>query len=42
VTIPARAFDGAALRTGDRIRFRADGPGRVLIERIEASPGILA
>jgi hypothetical protein len=35
VTIPLRPFDEAALSIGDRMRVRADGPGRLILERIE-------
>jgi len=35
-TIPRRPCERAGLRAGDRLRVRADGPGRVLLERIEA------
>ncbi len=38
ITIPLRAFDGAQLALGDRLRASADGPGRVILERIEPSP----
>jgi PD-(D/E)XK endonuclease len=34
-TIPKRPCDEAGLRPGDRLRVRADGPGRILLERIE-------
>ena len=39
--IPMRPFDEAGLSIGDRMRVRADGPGRVILERIEL-PGRLA
>jgi hypothetical protein len=35
MTLPVRPFDEAGLNMGDRIRFRADGPGRIVLERIE-------
>jgi hypothetical protein len=35
MTVPHRPFAEAGLAIGDRIRFRADGPGRVILERIE-------
>jgi bifunctional DNA-binding transcriptional regulator/antitoxin component of YhaV-PrlF toxin-antitoxin module len=35
VTIPVAALRGSGLRAGDRVTVRADGPGRVLIEREE-------
>jgi PD-(D/E)XK endonuclease len=38
ITIPLRPFDEAGLSIGDRMRVRADGPGRLILERIEA-PG---
>jgi hypothetical protein len=34
-TIPLRPCDEAGLAPGDRLRVSADGPGRVLLERIE-------
>jgi hypothetical protein len=34
-TIPRRPCEEAGLRAGDRLRVRADGPGRVIFERIE-------
>jgi hypothetical protein len=39
ITVPHRPFTEAGLEVGDRIRFRADGPGRVIMERIESPPG---
>ena len=33
-TIPRRPCDEAGLRAGDRLRVQADGPGRVVLERI--------
>jgi bifunctional DNA-binding transcriptional regulator/antitoxin component of YhaV-PrlF toxin-antitoxin module len=33
VTIPIDALQEAGLRTGERLVARADGPGRVLLER---------
>jgi len=38
MTIPAKPYAEAGLDAGDRIRFRADGSGRIILERIE-SPG---
>jgi hypothetical protein len=38
MTVPLTPFAEAGLETGDRIRFRADGPGRVILERIEPPP----
>ena len=35
-TIPKRPFVEAGLKTGDRMRVRADGPGVVVFERVEA------
>jgi hypothetical protein len=35
VTIPQRAFFEAGLENGGRVRVRADGPGRVVLEQIE-------
>ena len=37
VTIPADAMQEAGLRTGDRLRARADGAGKVVLER-DAEP----
>ncbi len=37
VTLPERVADDAAIAIGDRIRFRADGDGRIVLERV-ASP----
>jgi Holliday junction resolvase-like predicted endonuclease len=34
MTMPLRPFREAGLEIGDRLRFRSDGPGRVVIERI--------
>jgi hypothetical protein len=36
-TIPKRPCAEAGLRVGDRMRVRADGPGRVVFERAEAT-----
>lgn len=38
MTFPHAPFADAGLEIGDRLRFRADGPGRVIAERIESSP----
>ena len=35
LTIPADAFSEAGLRVGDRIEAHADGPGRVVLLRVE-------
>ncbi len=35
ITLPLRAFEDAGLALGDRLRARADGPGRMVFERIE-------
>jgi bifunctional DNA-binding transcriptional regulator/antitoxin component of YhaV-PrlF toxin-antitoxin module len=35
ITIPMRAFEASELAVGDRIRLVVDGPGRVILERIE-------
>jgi hypothetical protein len=41
MTMPAKPFSEAGLEVGDRLRFRADGPGRVVIERIDdLEPGL--
>jgi hypothetical protein len=34
MTMPVKPFTEAGLRIGDRLRFRADGPERIVIERI--------
>lgn len=36
-TIPKRPCEEAGLKPGDRMRVRADGPGRVVLERIDAA-----
>ncbi len=36
ITVPKHPCAEAGLRVGDRMRFRADGPGRVVFERAEA------
>lgn len=36
ITIPIDSFRGAALQVGDRLRARADGHGRVVLERFDA------
>jgi hypothetical protein len=36
MTVPFRPFAEAGLEVGDRIRFRADGPGCVIMQRIDA------
>jgi PD-(D/E)XK endonuclease len=38
MTLPFSPFAAAGLEIGDRLRFRADGPGRLAVERIESSP----
>jgi bifunctional DNA-binding transcriptional regulator/antitoxin component of YhaV-PrlF toxin-antitoxin module len=35
ITIPIDAFSEAGLREGDVVRVRAQGPGRVLIARMD-------
>jgi bifunctional DNA-binding transcriptional regulator/antitoxin component of YhaV-PrlF toxin-antitoxin module len=35
ITIPIGAFSEAGLREGDMVQVRADGPGRVLIVRMD-------
>ena len=42
MTIPARPYNEAGLEAGDRVRFRADGPGRIVLERIEPDSNTLA
>ncbi|HET7121592.1 MAG TPA: AbrB/MazE/SpoVT family DNA-binding domain-containing protein [Solirubrobacterales bacterium] len=39
MTIPKEPCDSAGLAAGDRLRVQADGPGRVLLERIPKTPG---
>jgi PD-(D/E)XK endonuclease len=36
-TIPKRPCEEAGIRAGDRLRVKADGPGRVVLERIDRS-----
>jgi hypothetical protein len=38
MTMPHVPFAEAGLQIGDRLRFRADGPGRLVGERIETPP----
>jgi hypothetical protein len=38
ITLPHVPFTEAGLQLGDRLRFRADGPGRLVVERIESPP----
>ena len=40
MTIPARPYAEAGLEVGDRMRFHADGRGRVIMERIEPPAAI--
>jgi bifunctional DNA-binding transcriptional regulator/antitoxin component of YhaV-PrlF toxin-antitoxin module len=35
MTIPKMPCEDAGLSAGDRLRVQADGPGRILLERIE-------
>jgi len=35
ITVPSVPFRAAGLRVGDRLQLTADGPGRVILERIE-------
>lgn len=35
ITIPQRPFFDAGFANGGRVRVRADGPGRIVIEQIE-------
>ena len=39
ITIPSVPFQAAALEVGDRLELTADGPGRVILERIEPARG---
>ncbi|MGH2954883.1 MAG: AbrB/MazE/SpoVT family DNA-binding domain-containing protein [Solirubrobacterales bacterium] len=34
VTLPQQALLAAGLRDGDRVRAKADGPGRIVLEKI--------
>lgn len=38
-TIPRRPCEAAGLVAGDRLRVSADGPGRIVLERIEVAEG---
>jgi len=38
MTLPLRPFTEAGLAIGERVRSRADGPGRVILERIDPAP----
>ncbi|HEX2129229.1 MAG TPA: hypothetical protein VHF58_08425 [Solirubrobacterales bacterium] len=42
MTIPRHPFCEAGLRVGDRFDVIADGPGRVVLERIEPPSNTLA
>lgn len=42
ITIPSVPFRKAGFHAGDRLHARAEGPGRVTLERIEAHPGTSA
>jgi Holliday junction resolvase-like predicted endonuclease len=42
LTLPVNPFDDARLGIGDRMRVRADGPGRLVLERIEPDSTTLA
>jgi bifunctional DNA-binding transcriptional regulator/antitoxin component of YhaV-PrlF toxin-antitoxin module len=43
MTMPVKPFSEAGLEIGDRLRFRADGRGRVVVERIEdTQPSLLS
>jgi hypothetical protein len=35
MTIPQRAFFEAGFENGSKVRVRADGPGRLVVEQIE-------
>ena len=39
ITIPTVPFAGAGLAVGERLQLTADGPGRVILERIDPPPG---
>jgi len=38
MTIPKGPCEAAGLEDGDRLRVQADGPGRILLERIPKAP----
>jgi bifunctional DNA-binding transcriptional regulator/antitoxin component of YhaV-PrlF toxin-antitoxin module len=38
MTIPKGPAEDAGLADGDRLRVQADGPGRILLERIGEPP----
>jgi bifunctional DNA-binding transcriptional regulator/antitoxin component of YhaV-PrlF toxin-antitoxin module len=38
MTIPKEPCEDAGLNAGDRLRVKADGPGRILLERIPRPP----
>jgi len=40
-TLPKKPYVEAGLNIGDRMRVRADGPGRVVFERIERPATLL-
>jgi PD-(D/E)XK endonuclease len=42
MTLPAKPFSEAGLQIGDRLRFRADGKARIVIERIQGAQPELA
>jgi len=35
MTVPKAPCEAAGLAAGDRLRVQADGPGRILLERID-------
>jgi hypothetical protein len=39
VTFPKAPCDEAGITAGDRLRVQADGPGRIVFEKIEAPEG---
>jgi len=41
ITVPSVPFADAGLGVGDRLHATADGPGRVILERIDPPPQLL-
>jgi PD-(D/E)XK endonuclease len=39
ITVPSVPFAAAGLAVGDRLHLTADGPGRIVLERIDPPPG---
>jgi bifunctional DNA-binding transcriptional regulator/antitoxin component of YhaV-PrlF toxin-antitoxin module len=38
VTLPVESLDRAGLKPGDEVRIEADGPDRIVVERIARDP----